>query len=173
MKMFKRIMGKTFEPAICKIRVMPSGVEFSTAGIYRCINCNTVGLYEILVPIKLIYAYASHGQHEKMDFSFKHGEMRCGISIFSSPYIKLKNWQIASFDKLPVNYSDLDIIKLAFMEGEEYLQDHQFKDEYKNATDRLEKEIEEAANILGKYGITKADIRSMTYSKFRSMFREG
>ena len=171
MKMFTRIMGKSFEPAICKIRVMPGGVEFSTAGIFRCINCNTIGLYEILVPIKLIYAYTSHGHYAKMDFMFKEGEMRCGISVFSSPYIKLRNWQQSSFDKLPVNYSDLDIIKLAFTEGEEYLEDHHFKDAYKLATDRLEKAIEEAANSLEYYGISKADIRNMVYDKYRTLMK--
>ena len=80
--MFKRHLAKKFDASICKIRVMPGGVEFSTAGIYLCLNCETVGLYEILVPLKLLFAYSSHGTQPLMSFTFREGEMTCGNSIY-------------------------------------------------------------------------------------------
>jgi len=83
--MFKRHLAKKFDASMCKIRVMPGGVEFSTAGIYLCMNCETEGLYEILVPMKLLFAYTSHGTQPLMSFRFQEGEMKCGNSIYSSP----------------------------------------------------------------------------------------
>jgi hypothetical protein len=146
---------------------MPGGVEFSTTGIYWCINCETVGLYEILIPIKILFAYTSHGEQATMDFTFRDGEMKCGNSIFSSPLIKLKNWSTSSGDSLKMNYSDLDIIKLAFKEGDTYLEDRYMMGAYKNILARLEEEIYSVSLILEKYGVSRMDIRNFLFDKFR------
>ena len=163
--MFKRHVAKKFDASICKIRVMPGGVEFSTAGIYLCLNCETVGLYEILVPLKLLFAYTSHGTQPLMSFTFREGEMTCGNSIYSSPLIKLKNWRTTSGDSLKMNYSDLDIMKLAFTEGETFLEERNMKGTYKLILEKLDEEVYSAFIILEKYGLSRMDIRNLVFEK--------
>ena len=171
LNMFKRLLKKEFPKTICKIRVMPGGIELSTTGIYRCINCETTGLYEILVPLKLLYAYAISNQPAMMEFTFRDGELQCGSSIFSSPMIKVKNWGTSADDGLHINYSDLDLIKVAFEQGDKYLEEHNLTGAYKELTAKLEKDLYQSYLALEGYGITQKDIRNLVYGKFHFMYQ--
>ena len=93
--------------------------------------------------------------------------MKCGISIYSSPLIKLKNWRTTSGDSLKMNYSDLDIMKLAFKEGENFLEERNMKGTYKLILEKLDEEIYSAFIILEKYGLSRMDIRNLVFEKIR------
>lgn len=158
---FKRLIKKGFDTTICNLRVMPGGVEISTPGIARSIHGKTEGLYEFLVPIKILFAYSSSSTNATMSFVFREGQMECDRSIYSSPMIKIKNWQPSPIDELPMNYTDTDVIRLAYKKGVDYLEENNLQDVYKKALNNMEVDIHSVMEVLSKYELTKQDIRDV------------
>jgi len=158
---FKRLIKKGFDTTICNLRVMPGGVEISTPGIARSIHGETEGLYEFLVPIKILFAYSSSSTNATMSFVFREGQMECDRSTYSSPMIKIKNWQPSLIDELPMNYTDTDVIRLAYKKGVDYLEENNLQDVYKKALNNMEVDIHGVIEVLSKYELTKQDIRDV------------
>lgn len=158
---FKRLIKKGFDTTMCNIRIMPGGIEVSTQGIIQNIQGETEGLYEFLIPIKIIMAYTISGSNSKMSFVLRDGQIECDKSTFSSPMIKMKNWQAPPVDELPINYTDTHVIKLAYQKGPEYIQENNLQDIYKKAQNNLEIDIHSVMEILSKYELKKQDIRDV------------
>ena len=158
---FKRLIKKGFDTTICNLRVMPGGVEISTPGIARSIHGETEGLYEFLVPIKILFAYSSSSTNPTMSFVFRDGQMECDRSLYSSPMIKIKNWQSTPIDELPMNYTDTDVIKLAYKKGADYLEENNLQDVYKKALNNMEVDIHSVIEVLSKYELKKQDVRDL------------
>ncbi len=162
---FKRLLKKKFDNTICNLRVMPGGIELSTPGIMRAIHGETEGLYEFLVPIKILYAYSSSSVNKTMNFIFCEGKMECDKSIYSSPMIKMKNWQQTTIDSVVINYTNTDLLKLGLEKGAEYLEENNLISEYKKAQNELELDIHTVMEVLSKYELKKEDLREII--KFR------
>jgi len=158
---FKKLLKKKFDITICNLRVMPGGIELSTPGIMRAIHGETEGLYEFLVPIKILYAYSSSSMNKTMNFIFHEGKLECDKSIYSSPMIKMKNWQQTSIDNVAMNYSNTDLLKLGLEKGAQYLEENNLVGDFKKAQNNLELDIHSAMEILSKYELKKQDIRDI------------
>lgn len=157
---FKRLIKRGFDKTICTVRIMPGGIEISTPGILRNIHGETEGLYEFLVPVKIIMAYTASGSNKNMSFVLREGQMECDKSTFSSPMIKMKNWQAPPVDELPINFTDIDVIKLGHRLGTDYLKEKNLEDLYRSAMNTMELDIHSTMEILSKYEVEKDDVRS-------------
>lgn len=158
---FKKLLKKGFDRTICNLRVMPGGLEIFTPGIVRNVHGETDGLYEFLVPLKVLLAYSSAGSNKNITLVFREGEMKCDGFLYTSPMIKMKNWQRPPVEELPVNYTDTDIIKLGYRKGVDYLEEHNLQDLYKGALNKMEVDIHSLMEILSVYELTKQDLRNL------------
>jgi len=161
LSIFKKLLKKKFDTTICIIRVMPEGIELSTPGIMRAIHGETEGLYEFLVPIKILYAYSSSSMNKTMNFVLHEGKMECDKSIYTSPMIKMKNWQQNTIDNVAISYSNTDLLKLGLEKSAQYLEENNLVGDFKTAQNDLELDIHSAMEILSKYELKKQDIRDI------------
>jgi hypothetical protein len=96
---------------------MPGGLEIFTPGIVRNVHGETDGLYAFLVPLKVLLAYSSAGSNKNITLVFREGQMKCDGFLYTSPMIKMKNWQRPPVEELPVTYTDTDIKNLDTEKG--------------------------------------------------------
>lgn len=127
---FKRMLKREFKARSCKIRVMPGGIEISTNEIFRAVNCiSTEGIYEIIIPMHLIYAYTYAVSSKILHISIRDGEFQCGNSIMPDVSIRVKNWNPTDPLDIHLEYTNAELIKKAIQKGNRLvMSDHIEKD---------------------------------------------
>jgi hypothetical protein len=85
-----RLAGRLTKTTIIKIRVLKTAIEISFNGITKRIEANTKGEADISLPVSLLKAYLTAGSGTSKTFTFRHGELLCGGSLFSSSAIVVK-----------------------------------------------------------------------------------
>jgi hypothetical protein len=162
------LLKKDFKSRACKIRVMPGGIEISTNEIFWAVNCiSTEGIYEMIIPLQLIYAYTYTVSSKILDISIRNGEFQCGNSIMPDVSIRIKNWNPT--DQLDINleYTNAEFLKLAMQKGNNSVTSEYIEKNYKANLNRIEKDVNSAMISLKEYGIKHQDIRDLIFKKVR------
>jgi hypothetical protein len=165
---FKRMLKCEFKWRTCKIRIMPGGIEISTNEIFRAVNCiSTEGIYEIIIPMQLIYAYTYTIPSKILHISIRDGEFQCGNSIMPDVSIRIKNWNPTDPLDINLEYTNAEFLKLAMQKGNNYVMSEHIEKDYKANLNRIEKDVNSAMISLKEYGIKHQDIRDLIFKKVR------
>jgi hypothetical protein len=164
----KKLTPKYFKTGVAQINILPEQIEIHVVGITKYISALTEGCYDVLVPIRLLYAYSSTITTPELKFEVKPGEIRCGVSVFSSPEIKLRPIFNTNNDVMPLNADEFDLLKYAYRASESELADFGLSQKVKNAQEKLRISISEALIILGNYRITYSDLEDLIIKKFKT-----
>lgn len=165
---YKRMLKREFRARTCKIRVMPGGIEISTNEIFRAVNCiSTEGIYEIIIPLHLIWAYTHTVTSKILHISIRNGEFQCGTSIMSDSSIRIKNWNPTDPLDINLEYTNAEFLKMAMQRGAKYVMSDHIEKDYKASLNRIERDVSSAMISLKEYGIKHQDVRDLIYKKIR------
>ncbi len=170
---FKRMLKREFKARSCKIRVMPGGIEISTNEIFRAVNCiSTEGIYEIIIPMHLIYAYTYTVTSKVLHISIRDGEFQCGTSFMSDVSIRVKNWNPTDPLDINLEYTNAEFVKKAMEQGNRFVINDHIEKDYKASLNRIERDVSSAMISLKEYGIKHQDIRDLIFKKIMEAKRK-
>jgi len=164
---FKRLQKKFFNNGICKIRVMPGGIEITGQGIFKTIHGETDGLAEIFVPVKLLFVFSSVYTQPNITFIFRPGELECGSSVYSLQDIQVETWYNSPDLFFPINLDDISLLKEGIFKGEEHIIKYNLLKQYNKAKLQMDLAIREAKNALKLYNITTEEIKNLVLKKLK------
>lgn len=161
----KRFNPKYFKEGIVKIRMMVGGIELSTIGFFETVPGYTLGLAEVYVPLKLIYAFSKSCLNEEITFVFRNGELECGTSTFTYPEIIVQTWYNTPEIDLSMRPRDFELLRMGHRDLEK-LKEYKLYDEYLKAKIKMDKTIRECHGMLEMYEVSKEDIEELIVQKF-------
>lgn len=146
-----------------EIRIQPSFVSFNIPGGSEKIDCTTKGWASFTLSLE--YFYQILMDHNSVEFSpvFSNGEMRVGGLITTGIGFKIQGTHPenkATLD-LPLNYSDIDILKLRRKTKDAHLEIVNAKTIIDAAELILTTKIEEAFTALKFYGVSRDELKQL------------
>jgi hypothetical protein len=161
----KRIAPKFFKDGIVQINVLPMQIEVHVIGVTKYLPAITEGYFDIMIPLRLLYAYTSTNKDIDIKFEVKQHELKCGDSLFSHPEIKLTNIFDTNIEELPLNYDNFDLLRYAIKANDRELANMGLTGRVKAAKMNLNTAIVEASSILSSYRITYQDLETLIFNK--------
>lgn len=164
----KKLTPKFFKTGIAQINVLPDQIELHTVGITKYFSAQTIGYWDVFVPIRLLFAYSSTMSSDELKFEVSQGEIKCGSATFSSPEIKVHPIFNANNEGMPLNANEFDLLRYAYKSGESELTDFGLTEPVIKARKRLDVKLAEAADILGYYHVTYKELENLVFKKFKA-----
>jgi hypothetical protein len=158
---FKKLQKNFFETGKAKIRVMPGAIEICGQGIYKTVHCETDGLGEVFVSLKLLYSFSSSCKISSISFKFRDSELECGSSVCSLPGLKVETLHNSPDLDLTINADDFSVLREAFLKGDELMQNYNLDERVKLANTNLIKSVNDAYSSLKAFRITKKEIMDL------------
>ena len=104
-----KLSGRFTKTTLVQIRVLRTGIEITSNGITKKIQCHTNVEADISLPVALLKGYLSGSNYKT--FIFRKGELGCGASIFSSSAITINPIFTNRENVLPNNLNKNTILK--------------------------------------------------------------
>jgi hypothetical protein len=143
LRLYKKLSSSLYKTGSIKIRILNQRVEIFGIGITKIIEAETGLFFEIIVPLNLIYDYTNSSKSESISFFFKQGMIRCGSSIFESPYIILEDIDSSSTGN-NIMYDDFTILKHYFNQDHDFIKKNNLGQRLKDALENLEESIKKS-----------------------------
>jgi len=146
--------------ATLEIRIQPQFVSFHISGGEIKLFCNTKGWGSFTLSLEYFFQVLTDYTGAVFSPTFKNGEMQAGGLFTKGLGFKIQNnhpENKVTLD-LPLNYTDLDILKLRNQTSEKQLEIVNAKRLIEQAEKRLEINIELAYKTLKDYGVNKNEI---------------
>lgn len=160
---------KSLMAATLEIRIQPQFVSFHISGGELKLFCNTKGWGSFTLSLEYFFQVLTDYTGAVFSPTFKNGEMQAGGLFTKGLGFKIQNnhpENKVTLD-LPLNYTDLDILKLRNQTSEKQLEIVNAKRLIEQAEERLELNIEIAYNALKIYGIEKDLFHLMVINKIK------
>jgi len=166
LKAIRKISPKLFNSGVAKINVLPEHIELHVVGITKYLKARTENYFDVYIPLRFLYSYASTLKLEELSFTVSKGQLQCGISTVSSPEIYIRDIFHASDDNMPINFDDFDLLKYASATPEEELIRIHLAMKVLKAKSRMKSNLTEALQQLKQYRITYEDLEKLITQKF-------
>jgi hypothetical protein len=158
----KKLTPKFFKTGVAQVNVLPDQIELHIVGITKYFSAQTEGYFDVFIPLRLLFAYSSTISTPELKFEVRQGEIRCGISTFTCPEIKIRPIFNANNDVMPLNANEFDLLRYAYKSSESELEDFGLTEPVKKAQGRLKTRLAEAIDILGYYRVTYKELENLT-----------
>lgn len=159
-RMKKLTKSTSKKSATIEIRVHPLYVTFHAVGFQEKLFCETKGVGAYTMSLEYFLQLLKDTQGEKIHPQFKDNGMYLG-GLFSKGVgykIQCTHPENAVTLDLPINYRDVDLLRLRGKVTDEELELTNDSTIIEAAEERLEKNIHEALKVLKEYGVTKEDL---------------
>ena len=161
MAFMERVGSEFSRDVILKISVLPETIELSKQGIMQKVKAETAGLADVLVPAVLLKSYLNTATSAVITFTFTHGEMKCGSSIFSSPAISVETVFNIPENTLPINATRMSVLRFAATKTDEEIARLGLTATIKSSKRQLTTKIQKATELLKDYEIGFEEIRAL------------
>ena len=158
-----KLSGRFTKTTLIQIRVLRTGIEVTSKGITKKIQCRTNGEADISLPVVLLKGYLT-GSSDKT-FIFRNGELGCGNSIYSSNKIKVDPVFTTTENVLHNNLSKISILKYWLTNTEKENERLGLTSTIKVAKNHLKTDIQEALLLLKQYNVVYDDLEELVKKK--------
>ena len=159
-----KLSGRFTKTTLIQIRVLRTGIEITSKGITKKIQCHTNGEADIQLPIALLKTYLTNTSDYKT-FIFRNGELGCGNSIYSSNKIKVDPVFTTTENVLHNNLSKIAILKYWLTNTEKENERLGLTATIKVARNHLKTDIQEALLVLNQYNVVYEDLEELVKKK--------
>jgi len=163
-----RIGSKFTKASMLKITVLTDKIEIATQGITKILKAETDGLADISVPALLIKGYVSTSSSATMQFTFKQGELKCGSSLFSSPFIRIETVFNIPENDLPINATRMSVLRFEANKSKEEIERLNLGPSITYANRTLRDKIHKALEYLDDYEVTFNDLHELIQKKIKN-----
>ncbi len=162
-----RIGSKFSKASMLKITVLTDKIEIATQGITKILKAETDGLADISVPALLIKGYINTASSLTMQFTFKQGELKCGSSIFSSPFIRIETVFNLPENDLPINATRMSVLRFEANKSKEEIERLNLGPSITYANRTLSDKIHKALEYLKEYEVTFDELHLLIQNKIK------
>lgn len=157
---------KKYLSVVCEITIINNKVIFAIPGCQFELECDTEGTAKAAISFLYFHEIVKAHSKKKIKFEFTEGYIRTDSTKFKADTWFFPNDKILRTLDIPVNYKDLDLLRLRHQNyTEEELQFNKIIKKIDDAEERLKTNLIEASLILGNYGISFEEIRNLVNSK--------
>jgi hypothetical protein len=164
----KKQTPKCFKTGIVQINIPPNQIELHAAGITKYLSAQTKGYCDILVPMRLLYAFSSTMSAVKLKFKVKRGEIRCGNSTFKSSEITIRPMFNMDNEVMPMIAAEFDLLKYVYEPKASELENFKLTRKISNTREKLRSRLLEAIVMLDPYHMSYAELQNLVNSKFQT-----
>lgn len=160
---------KKYLSVICEITVIDGKVKFAIPGCLFELECETEGTAKAAIPFLYFYEIVKAHSKENIKFEIYESNMKCGNIKFKADTWFFPNDKILRTLDIPMNYKDLDLLKLRHQNyTEEELQFNKITRKIDEAEERLKTNLLNAYLILKDYNVSYEEIKKIVDEKIRN-----
>ena len=159
-----KLSGRFTKTTLIQIRVLRTGIEVTSKGITKKIQCHTNGEADIQLPVALLKTYLTNSTDYKT-FIFRNGELDFGKSIYTSYKIKVDPVFTTTENVLHNNLSKISILKYWLTNSENENERLGLTSTIKVARNHLNTNIHEALLVLKQYNVVYDDLEELVKNK--------
>ena len=159
-----KLSGRFTKTTLIQIRVLRTGIEVTSKGITKKIQCRTNGEADISLPVALLKTYLTNTSDYKT-FIFRNGELDFGKSIYTSYKIKVDPVFTTTENVLHNNLSKIAFLKYWLTNSENENERLGLTATIKVARNHLKTDIQEALLVLNQYNVVYEDLEELVKKK--------
>lgn len=159
-----------YKKEACEITIINAKVTFAARGAVFSLDCITKGTAKITVPLFLLYNYIELDPSEDLNFEFTEGKMKLNTLTVNATTCFFENDKILKTIRLPLKYTDVDLIELRNEHTVEELAFNHLFNKVNLALVKLDKNMEMAYLYLKEYGVKYEEIEKLVGPK---LFKDG
>ena len=164
-----RLAGKLTKTSIIKIRVLNTAIEITSNGITKRIEAHTNGEADISLPVSFLKAYLTAGSGTDRTFTFRHGELLCGGSLFSSSAIVVKPVFSDMGGVIPTNLSHKSTLSYWLNKSTAEIEKLGLTVTIEVAKRTMKTNIMEALEFLKQYDVNYHELETMIKNKLKNV----
>ena len=151
---------------MCEVTVKTGKLCFAVPGINNELPCTTEGVGRFVTPLLYLDNLISTFHEDVISISVLQDKVQINSVTFKANTTFFEDDKILATIKLPLNYTEADILKLASQNyTPEEITFNELDDDIAIAKQKFEKNIEKAYNLLKIYGVTIEDIKALVEKK--------
>lgn len=158
LKVFKQMSASLYKTGNIRIRVLNQGIELFGIGLIKFIEADTETLFDVYVPLRLIYDYTNTSKVEKISFYFKEGMIKCGNFTLNSPYISLSDLGRTLADD-DVVYDDYTILKHYYNNDLDFIKHNKLESRLTDALKYLDESVNKSFKNFKDFKVKKDDLK--------------
>lgn len=153
----------------CEITVTNGKITLNSPGVTYTLEAETTGAAKIALPYLYIVNILKDHKEEEIAASAEEGWLTLGKVKVAAKTTFFKNDSILRSIDLPINYSDLDLLKIA-RDGytPEELDFNKISPQIRNARNNMKEKIQKSYRLLKMYGVTYEEVEALVESKLLS-----
>lgn len=164
-----KLSGRFTKTTLIQIRVLRTGIEITSKGITKKIQCHTNGEADISLPVALLKGYLTGSTDVQKSFVFRNNELGCGLSIYSSYSITVKPIFTNRENVLPNNLNKIAILKYWLSNTEKENERLGLAATIEVAKHHLKTDITETLFLLKQYNIMYEDVEDLIKRKLSDL----
>ena len=153
--------------AILELNFKPKEVQFSIIGAMYHFPVESNSFVKVLLPFAFIDSILKDWKGDNFLAVFKKGVVSYGGHAIESKRIKIVHLENQTKFDLPINYSELDLLRLESVHSSEELESMNLSGKIRKAREDLEEEISFVASRLSKYGVKREEIDTLVRRKLK------
>lgn len=158
LKLFKQMSSSLYKTGNIRIRVLKQGIELFGIGLIKFIEADTETLFDVYVPLRIMYDYTYSSKVEKISFSFKEGIIKCGNFTLNSPYITLSDLGRTLADD-DVRYDEYTILKHYYNNDLDFIKKNKLESRLTDALKSLDESVNKSFKNFKDFKVKKDDLK--------------